>query len=98
MLMSEKEAKVYEDDTGQLEEQTEEEGTKDVTVSLNAMCGSVGNSSLRVNGLVGTRRCIYLLTVAVPTVSMMRRLWEFLDAGWSLPHLWKLEWQMVVKS
>ncbi|KAL0428365.1 UNVERIFIED_CONTAM: hypothetical protein Slati_3011300 [Sesamum latifolium] len=53
MLMSEEETKVYEEDTGELEEQIGEVGRNDVTVSLNAMCGSAGRSTLRVVGALG---------------------------------------------
>ncbi|KAK4390414.1 hypothetical protein Sango_2104700 [Sesamum angolense] len=52
MLMSEEKTKVYEEDTGQLEEQIGEVETDGVTVSLNTMCGSAGCRTLRVNGLI----------------------------------------------
>ncbi|KAL0413968.1 UNVERIFIED_CONTAM: hypothetical protein Sradi_1598500 [Sesamum radiatum] len=49
MLMSEEEAKKYEEEAENLEGPTEEE---DATVSFHTMGGSISNSTLRVNGRV----------------------------------------------
>ncbi|KAL0409628.1 UNVERIFIED_CONTAM: 40S ribosomal protein S25-1 [Sesamum radiatum] len=59
--MSEKETKAYEENNGQLGGPTEGEETNDITISLNAMCGNVGSSALRINGLINDKEVHILI-------------------------------------
>ncbi|KAL0445900.1 UNVERIFIED_CONTAM: 40S ribosomal protein S25 [Sesamum latifolium] len=61
MLMSEEEAKAYEENNGQLEGPTQGEETNDITISINAMCGNVGSSTLRINGLINDKKVHILI-------------------------------------
>ncbi|KAL2227755.1 UNVERIFIED_CONTAM: hypothetical protein Sindi_2134200 [Sesamum indicum] len=60
VLMSEEEAKAYEEGEEQLEGPTEE-GGGDVTVSFHAMCGSINSSTQRVNGRVNGKEIHILI-------------------------------------
>lgn len=57
--MSEEEEVAYTDDIGQAEEQLEEVEAQDMTISINAMSGNVGDT-LRIKGRVNGR-AIYIL-------------------------------------
>lgn len=73
MIMSEEEEQAYIEDTGQTEQQVEDVETDDITISINAMSGSIGSNTLRVKGKVnGKDIYIYSLIVGVPTVLWMR--------------------------
>ncbi|KAL2249963.1 UNVERIFIED_CONTAM: Transposon Ty3-G Gag-Pol polyprotein [Sesamum indicum] len=61
VLMNEEEVKAYEEDNGQLEEQTEGVEEEDVTVSIHAMCESIGNGTLRIKGQVNGREIHILI-------------------------------------
>ncbi|KAL2235758.1 UNVERIFIED_CONTAM: hypothetical protein Sindi_1308000 [Sesamum indicum] len=51
--MNEGEVKAYEEDTGQIEEEIEEiEEEENITISLNAMYGSISSGTLRAKGLI----------------------------------------------
>ncbi|KAL0458478.1 UNVERIFIED_CONTAM: Retrovirus-related Pol polyprotein from transposon [Sesamum latifolium] len=67
MMMNEKEIKAYEEDTGQVEEQTKEVEEEDVFVYLNAMCGSISSGTLRDTTpmMVSVADCYKLLSKVI---------------------------------